>query len=391
MPLAAPTLVASPFGLVLSPMPRTNGSNNSSTSTRSTQDAATGLDPLGHDPLGAEPDGISRLVGSSPAMTKLRKLVQAVAQKDCIVLIRGDSGTGKELVARTLHEQSKRAGGAFIAVDCTGLRDTLLESQLFGHVKGAFTGAEQNTLGFIRSADGGTLFLDEIGELEPKTQAKLLRVLQERTVVPLGSVKPVPVNVRVLAATHRDLKKMVAHGQFREDLYFRLDVVTVVAPRLNERRTDVVPLCEHFLREIAGLYEEPVKRLSIEAIKVLTSYEWPGNVRELANAVEHAVVFSKRDEIDVLDLPDRVRGVTSEPLKLDLIDGPIIPLESAERGLIMRALKATNGNQSRAAEMLLIDRRRLSRKVQRYGLDHLITPGSEEQLPMPRIARASGE
>ncbi|MBX9737837.1 MAG: sigma-54 dependent transcriptional regulator [Phycisphaerales bacterium] len=363
-----------------------NGSFNSNSSDRPADDSAAGAEAL-------TPSSVpeSRLVGSSPAMIKLRKLVHAVAQKDCTVLIRGDSGTGKELVARTLHDQSKRAGNPFIAVDCTGLRDTLLESQLFGHVKGAFTGAEQNTIGFIRAADGGTLFLDEIGELEPKTQAKLLRVLQERVVVPLGSVKPVPINVRVFAATHRDLKKMVTHGQFREDLYFRLDVVTVSAPKLSERRTDVVPLCEHFLREIAALYEEPVKRLSGESVKVLTAYDWPGNVRELANAVEHAVVFSKRAEIDVLDLPDRVRGVSAEPLKLDLVDGPIIPLESAERGLIMRALKATNGNQSRAAEMLLIDRRRLNRKVLRYGLDHLITPGAEDSMPTPRSARAAGE
>lgn len=316
-----------------------------------------------------------RLIGSSPAMIKLRKLVSAVAQKDCTVLIHGESGTGKELVARTIHEQSKRAVGPFVAVDCTGLRDTLLESQLFGHVKGAFTGADQNTLGFIRAADGGTLFLDEIGELEPRTQAKLLRVLQERCVVPLGSVKPINVNVRVLTATHRDLKRMVTAGTFREDLYFRLDVVTVGVPTLGTRKTDVVDLARHFLSILADLYEEPAKSLSDEACKTLCAYSWPGNVRELANAVEHAAVFCKNGTIDAADLPDRVRGIgPGEPLKLDLIDGPIVALEAAEKGLIVRALKASNGNQSRAAEMLSIDRRRLYRKVSRYGLKHMVSP-----------------
>ncbi|MBL0869159.1 MAG: sigma-54-dependent Fis family transcriptional regulator [Phycisphaerales bacterium] len=324
--------------------------------------------------------GAGRLVGESPAMGRLRKLVKAVAMKDCTVLVRGESGTGKELIARTVHEESRRATGPFVAVDCTGLRDTLLESQLFGHVKGAFTGAEQNTLGFIRAADGGTLFLDEIGELEPKTQAKLLRVIQERSVVPLGSVKPIPVNVRILAATHRDLKKMVTHGQFREDLYFRLDVVTVHAPTLGERKTDIVLLAEHFLKQVAELYEEPVKSISPEARKVLEAYAWPGNVRELANAIEHAVVFCKGSSIDVLDLPERVRGIGAgnAGAALDLADGPIITLEAAEKGLIVRALKASNGNQSRAAALLSIDRRRLYRKVRLYGLNHLVSASSED-------------
>lgn len=328
----------------------------------------------------ADAGGAGRLVGESPAMGRLRKLVKAVAMKDCTVLVRGESGTGKELIARTVHEESKRSAGPFVAVDCTGLRDTLLESQLFGHVKGAFTGAEQNTLGFIRAADGGTLFLDEIGELEPKTQAKLLRVIQERSVVPLGSVKPIPVNVRILAATHRDLKKMVTHGQFREDLYFRLDVVTVLAPTLSERKSDIVLLAEHFLKQVAELYEEPMKSITPEARKVMEAYAWPGNVRELANAIEHAVVFCKGGSIDVLDLPERVRGIGAGNAwaALDLTDGPIITLEAAEKGLIVRALKASNGNQSRAAALLSIDRRRLYRKVRLYGLNHLVSASSED-------------
>ncbi|MBL8990578.1 MAG: sigma-54-dependent Fis family transcriptional regulator [Phycisphaerae bacterium] len=312
------------------------------------------------------------LIGQSAAMQRVRRLIGVVAPKDCTVLIQGASGSGKELVARTVHDSSRRAGGPFIAVDCTGLRDTLLESQLFGHVKGAFTGAEQNTLGFIRAADRGTLFLDEIGEMDIKTQAKLLRVIQERVVVPLGGVKPIPVDVRLVAATHRDLKAMVARGEFREDLYFRLDVVRMVVPSLSERLSDVSALADHFLERLAALYEEPVKRLSPEARQVLEAYGWPGNVRELANAIEHAVVMTSGETIGVLELPERVRGgvaVGSDPAT-----GPIITLESAEKGLIERALRATSGNQSKAADLLSIDRRRLYRKVRRYGLKHLADP-----------------
>ncbi|CAN5828609.1 N/A [soil metagenome] len=320
------------------------------------------------------------LVGSSAPMHKLRRLVAAVAAKDCTVLVRGESGTGKELVARTIHEQSKRAAGPFVAVDCTGLRDTLLESQLFGHVKGAFTGADQNTLGFIRSADGGTLFLDEIGELEPRTQAKLLRVIQERLVTPLGSVKAIPINVRILAATHRDLKKMVALQTFREDLYFRLDVVGIAVPNLAERKSDLEDLANHFLARVASLYEEPVKRLSAEALKVVMAYDWPGNVRELANVIEHGVVFSRSEVVDVLDLPERLRASAAAEASaaLDPDRAPIVTLEAAERGLIARALKATGGNQSKAAELLCIERRRLYRKVARYGLKDLVAFGDDQ-------------
>jgi len=309
------------------------------------------------------------LVGNSPPMIRLRKLIAAVASRDCTVLVQGQSGTGKELVARSLHIESRRSRGPFVAVDCTGLRDTLLESQLFGHVKGAFTGADQATLGFFRAADGGTLFLDEIGELEARTQAKLLRCIQERAVVPLGATKPIPVNVRVVAATHRDLKAMVSKGEFREDLYFRLDVVRLETPPLSKRGSDVLLLAEHVLQQLADLYEEPAKALSPEAAELIAAYPWPGNVRELANAVEHAVVFAGGEVLTTLDFPERLRSGTA--LGVSPAEGPIVTLESAERTLIVRALKATQGNQSEAAEMLCIDRRRLSRKIIRYGLKHL--------------------
>ncbi|MFT3687186.1 MAG: sigma 54-interacting transcriptional regulator [Phycisphaerales bacterium] len=202
------------------------------------------------------------MVGAGPAMQQLRSMIDAVAPRDCTVMIHGESGAGKELTARTIHLQSRRCTGAFVAVDCTGLRDTLLESQLFGHVKGAFTGADAPSLGFIRAADGGTLFLDEIGELELKTQAKLLRCIQERCVVPLGSVKPVPVDVRVVCATHRNLREMASKGEFREDLLFRLDVVQVKLPSLRERREDIAALAGHFLGQLADLYGEEPRGLS---------------------------------------------------------------------------------------------------------------------------------
>ncbi|MBY0397163.1 MAG: sigma 54-interacting transcriptional regulator, partial [Thermoleophilia bacterium] len=274
--------------------------------------------------------------------------------------------------------------------DCTGLRDTLLESQLFGHVKGAFTGADSATLGFFRSADGGTLFLDEIGELDLKTQAKLLRCIQERCVVPLGSVHPVPVNVRVLCATHRDLRAMVARGDFREDLFFRLDVVKIVVPSMHERPDDAPLLANHFLQQLAELYEEPAKQLSPEAELLLTSYSWPGNVRELGNAVEHAVVFSAGETLTPADFPERLRAgaiaaANLSATTLSLVDGPIVSLEAAEKALIARALRFTKGNQSAAAQILRIDRRRLHRKVERYSLVHLLSAtddGADASAPL---------
>lgn len=346
---------------------------------------------------------LPELVGSSVAMARLRRLIDAVAPKDSTVLINGPSGTGKELVARHIHARSRRCDGAFVAVDCTGLRDTLLESQLFGHVKGAFTGAEQAAVGFIRSADGGTLFLDEIGEMDVKTQAKLLRVIQERCVVPLGAVRPVPVNVRVVAATHRDLKAMVARGEFREDLYYRLDVVRLEVPSLAARREDVPELVEHFLARVADLFEEPRRTVPPDVMALLSGYTWPGNVRELAHAIEHMVVFSAAADgtLSAESVPERVRSCTPatrdgsqtsvrsafDPDGPVAVDGAssggaggvgLMTLEAAERTLIARTLQATGGNQSRAAAILNIERRRLYRKVKRYGLSHLARGGEQD-------------
>ena len=339
------------------------------------------------------------MVGSGPAMQQLKTMIGAVAPRDCTVMINGESGSGKELTARTIHLQSRRASGAFVAVDCTGLRDTLLESQLFGHVKGAFTGADTPSQGFIRAADGGTLFLDEIGELELKTQAKLLRCIQERCVVPLGSVKPINVDVRVVCATHRNLREMANRGEFREDLLFRLDVVQVKLPSLRERREDILALADHFLAQLAELYGEEARTLSDEAATALRAYSWPGNVRELANALEHAAVFCQGSVIEWTDLPERVRGsgvaaAAADPLttalsKLEAAGAEtiagmqranaVLTLEAMERELIAQALRVSSGNQNRAAGMLAVERRRLYRKVAKYGLKHLTNGVPEEE------------
>ena len=337
---------------------------------------------------------VGPMVGAGAAMQQLKGMIAAVAPRDCTVMINGESGSGKELTARTIHLQSRRASGPFVAVDCTGLRDTLLESQLFGHVKGAFTGADGPSLGFIRAADGGTLFLDEIGELELKTQAKLLRCIQERSVVPLGSVKPINVDVRVVCATHRNLRDMTTKGEFREDLLFRLDVVQVRLPSLRERREDVMALAGHFLRQLAELYGEEPRTLSREAALALQGYGWPGNVRELANALEHAAVFCQGAVIEWSDLPERVRsaGIATRTMVVNGAAmgegavsagvgpiGAVLTLEAMERELIAQALRVSEGNQNRAAGMLAVERRRLYRKVAKYGLKHLTNGVTDEE------------
>jgi transcriptional regulator with PAS, ATPase and Fis domain len=289
-----------------------------------------------------------------------------VSARNSTVLIRGESGAGKELVAQQIHAASSRANGPFVAVDCTTLRDTLFESQLFGHVKGAFTGAQHPTLGFWRAADNGTLFLDEIGELPLAMQAKLLRCLQDRSVIPVGGIEPIPVNVRVVAATHRNLEEMVRRGEFREDLYFRLKVVRLDVPPLRDRMGDVPELARYFLARLGDLYQEPAKTFDESAVEAMLAYHWPGNVRELANAVEYAYVLSQNAKLTAGDLPDEVR-VASAQRKLCGGD-EIIPLDVAERALILRALNATQGNQARAAQLLKIERRRLYRKVRQYKL-----------------------
>lgn len=297
-------------------------------------------------------------------MRLLRSQIDLVAGRNCTVLIHGESGAGKELVARAIHGRSRRAGKPIIPIDCTGLHDSLFDSQLFGHMRGSFTGAQQSTVGFFRAAEGGSIFLDEVGELEALAQGKLLRCLQERAVVPLGGIWPIPVDVRVMAATHRDLRQMVEAGRFRLDLFYRLGVVILEVPPLRDRAEDIEMLARRFLEDLSRDYQEPAKRLGGCAVEKLRRYHWPGNVRELANAIEHAFIFCRQEVISAMDLPIGVE-VMEASKRLEM---PVISLAESERELILRALKQTGGNRREAAQLLAIERHRLYRKMAHYGL-----------------------
>jgi DNA-binding NtrC family response regulator len=323
-------------------------------------------------------DGASALAPCEPtAGAALRSYIELVAPRSATVLIEGETGVGKEVAARQIHALSPRAGKPFVPVDCTVFSTELMESQLFGHVKGAFTGAVAAALGFVRCADGGTLFLDEIGELPLFVQAKLLRCIQERTVVPVGGVDPIPVDLRIIAATHRDLAAMVREGTFRQDLYFRLNVVRLNIRPLRERREEITSLARHFVDDIATAYGEPTKSLSTAAEAALIKYDWPGNVRELRNAIERAFLFCGDRTIEVAHLPDEIRIAacpqpTVDPWTHPTFEVDAIPsLADAERLLIARVLKVTGGNQSDAARLLDIERHRLRRKIVQHGLEHL--------------------
>ncbi len=317
----------------------------------------------------------SFLVGRSAAIETLREDIQTVAPRPATVLVEGETGVGKELVAREIHARSDRRERPFLPADCTAFSGQLIESQLFGHVKGAFTGAVTATLGFIRCADGGTLLLDEIGELPLDVQAKLLRCLQERTVVPVGSSQHVPVNVRIVAATHRDLGQMVREGTFREDLFFRLNVVRLRVPPLRERPDDVGLLAQHFLDEIAYSYDEPVKSLDGQAAELLAGYSWPGNVRQLRNVMERAHLFCCGASIGTAHLPTEIRTATAPPPAPDSrqdVAHSIPSMAEAESMLIARALHAARGNQSAAARLLQVERHRLRRLIAHHDLEHLL-------------------
>jgi transcriptional regulator with PAS, ATPase and Fis domain len=303
-------------------------------------------------------------------MRRLRELAVAVGRRECTALIRGESGTGKELLARQIHLASPRAAGPFVPVDCSTLRDALLESQLFGHVRGAFTGASCNTLGFFRAADKGTIFLDEIGELMPEAQARLLRCLQERAVVPLGTFRAIPVNVRVIAATHRPLAEMVRQATFRIDLYFRLNVVGLEIPPLRSRTEDIPLLAEQFLRDMSRIYDEPARKISAAAMERLMQYDWPGNVRELRNVLERACALTQSATLSIEDLPAEVANKPNE--SVPTVAKAIVSLAEAERHVIATALRANGGNQSRTALALQVERHRLSRMIRRHGLQSLL-------------------
>lgn len=309
---------------------------------------------------------------ASNATLALRSQIKSVAPRMATVLIEGETGVGKEMTAREIHAHSLRSHKPFVPVDCTSFASDLIESQLFGHVKGAFTGAATDALGMLRCADGGTLFLDEIGELPLAVQAKLLRCLQERTVLPLGGVEPVSIDVRIIAATHRNLARMVQEGSFRQDLYFRINVVRLTIPTLRERSEDILRMASQFVDEFAQLYEEPSKLIAADVREALLRYDWPGNVRELRNVMERSFVFCNDRTIELDHLPSEVRECARHASRQGtLTSEPITSLAEAERVLIGRALKKVDGNQSQAAQLLDVERHRLRRLILRHGLGHL--------------------
>jgi DNA-binding NtrC family response regulator len=314
-----------------------------------------------------EQRGFGTLVGRSPQMARVAEMISRVAKTDTTILIEGESGTGKELVARAIHAESPRADRPFVAINCGALPETLLESELFGHVKGAFTGATATKKGLFEEADRGTLFLDEIGDTSPAIQIKLLRVLQEREIRRVGSNAPIKIDVRVLAATHRSLEALVKEGRFREDLLYRLNVVTIPVPPLRERREDIPLLAAHFLEGAAKRLGKPVPTLSQEAMNLLLEYPWPGNVRQLENAIERALLLATRETIFPGDFPPTVLGTGSagEPGRPS---SKLTRLEDVEREHILRTLDELGWNQARAAEALGIGRNTLWRKLKEFGI-----------------------
>lgn len=304
-------------------------------------------------------------VGKSKRFIDVLGLAEQVAPTESTVLILGESGTGKEVVARYIHELSERADGPFLSINCGALPESLLESELFGHVKGSFTGAVRDKQGLFAAARGGTFFLDEIAEMKPSTQVKLLRILQEREALPVGGTEPIPVDVRVVAATNRDLDEEIRRGTFRSDLYYRLNVIALRLPLLRDRREDIPMLAESFLKRVAEDRTETPKRIAAEALDAILAYDWPGNVRELENALEHAATLTRTEEIAPDTLPERITQRKALPLVGDR--PPQNPtLDVIERAYILWVLQAEGGNKTRAAEVLGIDPSTLYRKLARY-------------------------
>jgi len=308
------------------------------------------------------------IIGNSRAMQEVFGLIAQVADTNTTVLINGETGTGKELVARAIHLNSLRKNGPLIYVNCAAMPDTLIESELFGHERGAFTGALHQRRGRFEEAHGGTIFLDEVGELSAAAQVKLLRVLQEKQIQPLGSSKVINVNVRVITATNRNLEQDILSGRFRNDLYYRLNVFPLYLPSLRERGTDIIMLADHFVLKFAKMSGKPVKRISTPVLETFLAYQWPGNVRELENCIERAVLLANGDTIEVFHLPPSLQmkikdGEKKEQGKLRNV------VESQERALIINALKETRGNQSKAAKLLGTTKRITQYKIQKFGID----------------------
>ncbi len=331
----------------------------------------------------------SGMIGRSPQMCELFELIERVAEEgDSTVLIHGESGTGKELIARAVHNNSPRRGGHFVPVNCAAIPDELLESELFGYVKGAFTGAQQSKIGRVQYADGGTLFLDEIGDMKPILQAKLLRVLQEREVEQVGGVKATKINVRVIAATHQNLEKLVAEGTFREDLYYRLAVIPLDAPSLRERREDIPLLIDSFIKVFCRRQGDQPPRFEEASLRSLVAYDWPGNVRELENLIQRLVILNRGKTIGLAELPAKYRCESEIELRppLEASVQPAVPAPPAaewredgldfndlisdfEDQLIMHALRRSGGNKKEAAKLLNLKRTTLIEKIKKKQLD----------------------
>jgi len=315
--------------------------------------------------------GLDPMVGASSAVQKLKELIDRVACTDAALLITGESGTGKELVARAVHQRSHSSTGAFVAINCAAIPEALLESELFGHVKGAFTDARAPRQGLFLKANGGTLFLDEIGEMPLGMQPKLLRALQEKTVRPIGGDIEIPYDARIITASNRDLETEVIERRFREDLFYRINVLRIDVPALRVRGNDVLFLAQHFIKQFSQQTSKGVVGLSPTVAEKLMAYTWPGNIRELQNCIERAVAFTRFGELTVDDLPERIRNYRSTDLSIPGV-GPqeVLTMDEVERRYITRVLKQLDGNKTMAAEVLGLDRRTLYRKLERWGAGH---------------------
>ena len=325
--------------------------------------------------------GWNGIVGASSVVRKMNELVERVAPSDATVLVTGESGTGKELVARALHDLSPRRNDPFIAINCAAMPAPLLESELFGHVRGAFTDAKRSRPGLLAQAGNGTIFLDEIGEMPLEMQVKLLRVLQERTMRPVGGDEEQPFHARVITATNRNLEVEVAERRFREDLFYRIHVVSIAVPPLREREGDILLLAHHFLRRSAQRINKPVRTISQPAARMLIEYDWPGNIRELENCMERAVALTRLDEITVDDLPRKIVEHNAAKIIIDATSHDHITLDQMERRYVRQVLAAVGGNKTHAARILGIDRRSLYRRLEEPVGEH-----TDQTAPAPPAA-----
>ncbi|PWB68863.1 Fis family transcriptional regulator [candidate division GN15 bacterium] len=319
-------------------------------------------------------NSFDKFIGSSEAVANLKKLAQRVARSDSTVLIRGESGTGKDLIAKAIHHHSTRGSGPFVTINCAALPETLLESELFGHKKGSFTGAFKDKEGLFLVANGGTFFLDEVGNTSQAIQVKLLRVLEDKKITPVGDTKPIEVDVRLIAATNADLEEEVKAGRFRADLFYRLNVIPIHIPPLRERTEDIPLLVDHFIAKLSARSGTAPRKITLAAMRLLMSHVWQGNVRELENTIERAILLNRSDTLDAADFPEKLSR--PEPVQLVNAGNPSTPtLESIEKAYIQFVLAQTQGKKSEAARILGIDSSTLYRKIERYKL--------QEQAPSP--------